>query len=60
MKNKSLVIVQFKQCEPLLYEFKSIDLITRQKIEEYLISKSGFKSDEDSFIIVEEILKVKL
>ena len=57
---KQLVLVEFRNCSPLLYEFVSYRAITLQKVVQHFIDTEDFNEQKDSITFVDEITKVTI
>ena len=59
-QHKQLVLVEFRNCSPLLYEFVSYSPITLQKVVQHFIDTEDFNEERDSITFVEEITEVTI
>ena len=57
---KQLVLVEFRNCSPLLYEFVSYRAITMQKVVQHFIDTKDFDEEKDSILFIGEITKVEI
>lgn len=57
---KQLVLVEFRNCSPLLYEFVSYRPITMQEVALHFIDTKDFDEETDSITFVDEITKVTI
>ena len=57
---KQLVLVEFRNCSPFLYEFVSYRAITLQKVVQHFIDTEDFNEQKDSITFVDEITKVTI
>ena len=59
-QNKQLVLVEFRNCTPFLYEFVSYRAITLEKVVQHFIDTEDFNEERDSITFVDEITKVEI
>jgi hypothetical protein len=59
-KYKQLVLVEFRNCSPFLYEFVSYSPITLQKVVQHFVDAEDFNEQKDSITFVDEITKVEI
>ena len=57
---KQLVLVEFRNCSPFLYEFVSHSPITLQKVVQHFVDTEDFNEQKDSITFVDEITKVTI
>ena len=57
---KQLVLVEFRNCSPLLYEFVSYRAITLEKVVQHFIDTEDFNEQKDSITFVDEITEVTI
>ena len=59
-QHKQLVLVEFRNCTPFLYEFVSYGAITIEKVVQHFIDTEDFNEERDSITFVDEITKVEI
>lgn len=59
-QHKQLVLVEFRNCSPLLYEFVSYSPITLQKVVQHFIDTEDFNEQKDSITFVDEATVVEI
>ena len=57
---KKLVLVEFRNCSPFIYNIISDKPITIDKVIQHFIDAEDFNEDRDSVTFVDEITEVKL
>ena len=57
---KQLVLVEFRNCSPLLYELVSYRAITMEKVVQHFIDTKDFDEEKDSILFIAEITKVEI
>jgi hypothetical protein len=57
---KQLVLVEFRNCSPFIYNIISDKPITIDKVVQHFIDAEDFNEDRDSVTFVDEITEVKL
>jgi hypothetical protein len=57
---KQLVLVEFRNCSPFIYNIISDKPITIDKVIQHFIDAEDFNEDRDSVTFVDEITEVKL
>ena len=58
--NKQIVLVEFNNCAPFLYTFKSNHLITIDLILNYFVDKEDFNEDKDAITFLDKSTIIKL
>ena len=59
-QHKQLVLVEFRNCSPFLYEFVSYSPITLQKVVQHFIDTEDFNEERDSITFIDEITEVTI
>ena len=57
---KQLVLVEFRNCSPFIYNIISDKPITIDKVVQHFIDTEDFNEDRDSVTFIDEITEVKL
>lgn len=57
---KQLVLVEFRNCSPFIYNIISDEPITIDKVVQHFIDTEDFNEDRDSVTFVDKLLKFKL
>jgi hypothetical protein len=57
---KQLVLVEFRNCSPFIYNIISDEPISIDKVVQHFIDTEDFNEDRDSVTFIDEITKVKL
>jgi hypothetical protein len=57
---KQLVLVEFRNCPPFLYDIVSDKPISIDKVVQHFIDTEDFNDERDSITFIDEITEVKL
>lgn len=60
MKYKQLVCVEFNNCSPFVYTFRSDKPITIEKVTSYFEESEGFNEDRDSLMFLDEPAEISI
>ena len=58
--NKQIILVEFNNCAPFLYLFKSYSAITIDMVLDYFVNKEDFNEDKDSITFLDKPTIIKL
>ena len=58
--NKQLVLVEFRNTAPFVYQFESDKPITMAKIVKYMENQEDFDPEKDSLTFLDEIIPTKI
>jgi len=58
--NKQLVLVEFRNCSPFVYEVVSDKTITLDSVVKYFVDTEGFNEERDSITILDEVTTIKI
>ncbi len=55
---RTIVVVEFKNTSPQIFEFRALEKLDVEKILTYLIEHEDFNEERDSFTIIDGIIKI--
>ena len=58
--NKQLVLVEFRNCSPFIYEVVSDKPITLDGVVKYFIDTEDFNEERDNITFVDGVTQIKL
>ena len=58
--NKQLVLVEFRNCSPFIYEIVSDKPITLDSVVKYFIDTEDFNDERDNITFVDSVTQIKL
>ena len=58
--NKQLILVEFRNCSPFIYEIVSDKPITLDSVVKYFIDTEDFNDERDSITFVDSVTQIKL
>ena len=58
--NKQLVLVEFRNCSPFVYEVVSDKTITLNSVVKYFVDTSDFNEERDSITFVDVLTTIKI
>ena len=58
--NKQLILVEFRNCSPFIYEIVSDKPITLDSVVKYFIDTEDFNDERDNITFVDSVTQIKL
>ena len=58
--NKQLILVEFRNCSPFIYEIVSDKPITLDSVVKYFIDTEDFNDERDNITFVDSVTQIKI